>query len=1480
MTGIQLIDALTVDATGRATLSLDQLPAGLAGALGPFLAPARQLVFEQVTDHTAAADHVTVAGVVTTPPFTGMTVTAALTVVDGAVTAAIQAVGDDTWSIGASFSRLDPCALDLLRFTAPTLSFQWPGAVDASAASLAFTGTMLTLTGVALLDLTLPAPGSTVHGQITVVPSPTGGDTDTDTRSWPQVTLAGPAASISLGPLTVGDLSVGATADRQAAAGSNLTVYEPPLRVAGSVSFATGGRAHDVAIFTELSGPADAALFGADFSAVGDLPLADVAALMRQALSIPFGFDVPGNVRLGEVRLVLTPTADTAVRELSATVSTRAQWPITDRLTVENIDVTFRCQPGPQGFSVGLRGFLAVGTAATLEVAADSATRSLGARLREGDPPPAVRAVHQALTGQDGSHLPDLRIDRLECSVTLPADNTPMTVHGLVQLAGTWQITDTLEVGDALFMITHSTAGTTFRAGGRLAIDDISVRVNAGYNPADGWQFSGETGPGQQIPIGTFIASLSRKFGRVELPAPLAGLTVSNLRAAFGTKSTDIAFAAEADIPLSPNESAQILVSVTFRKGAKGYEGSVAGQLTIGELAFDLRFSANAAETRFVATYRATGTARTIAVQQLVAGVSDEVAALVPAGLVITLNDAILAVNRTAAGTTVLLGFDLGARLNLSELPLVGQLRPTGQQAGIEDLRLVVAGASLDRAGVAAVNAMLPDGIAKLPLPPATADPGAPDIAVPQGLSVSARLDLGGTPQTLALPVAGSGPPSADPGRPATPDTPVAVTSSDTAKWYTLQKSLGPLYLSRIGVRYQDAVLWILLDAALSALGLTVSLDGLALGSPLSRFDPRFDLRGLGIDYRNPAVEIGGTFLRTTVTDSRGGTYDEYDGAAVLRAKALTLSAIGSYAYIDGHPSLFIYAVLDYPIGGPSFFFVTGLAAGFGYNRALIVPPVEGVAQFPLVAEATKGATPVAAAADPAARVAAELAALRSAVPPSTGQNFLAVGIRFTSFQMLDSFALLTVAFGQRFEVNLLGLSTLLIPPRVPGDSPAPPLVEIQLALKAAFVPDDGFLGVAAQLTPASYLLSRDCHLTGGFAFSCWFPAVNAPASRAGDFVLTLGGYHPGFDPPGHYPRVPRLGLNWKVSEQLAVKGDAYFALTPSMLMCGFVLDATWTGGDLRAALRAGADFLVAWKPYHYEAHAYASLQVTYRLDFFGTREIRLDASADLRLWGPPFTGRARVSLSVVEFDIAFGDTAPQAPVPLDWAAFKASFLPVSSCTVVLRDGLVRKTSDTPADLGVVNPKRFLLVTDSVIPSTAAQAGSRVDVSGLALSPVGVAPMAIPLGAFAASQTLRIRRDGQPAEQYFSFTPVVKRLPAALWGAHLTPALGDADFVEQALSGFEIRPAAAADPDTGATVGRNKWQYDDAPVSPTFGWQAGPGEPIGGERATAAVVRDTIAAATTVTARARLLNALGVTATIDVDPSAADAFVTAEGGRS
>ena len=149
-----------------------------------------------------------------------------------------------------------------------------------------------------------------------------------------------------------------------------------------------------------------------------------------------------------------------------------------------------------------------------------------------------------------------------------------------------------------------------------------------------------------------------------------------------------------------------------------------------------------------------------------------------------------------------------------------------------------------------------------------------------------------------------------------------------------------------------------------------------------------------------------------------------------------------------------------------------------------------------------------------------------------------------------------------------------------------------ELELKASFSPDTGLVAVEGQLTPQSFILSRDCHLIGGFAFYFWFSGPHQ-----GEFVVTLGGYSPRFTPPAYYPQVPRLGLNWKVCQELTIKGELYFALTPKAVMAGGGMSAVWESGCIRAWFYVGADFLMVFTPLQYYLSAGVHLGASVRLN-------------------------------------------------------------------------------------------------------------------------------------------------------------------------------------------------------------------------------------------------------------------------------------------
>lgn len=938
-----------------------------------------------------------------------------------------------------------------------------------------------------------------------------------------------------------------------------------------------------------------------------------------------------------------------------------------------------------------------------------------------------------------------------------------------------------------------STSNTAVTLLGKLTIADVDLTMVANHVSADsGWDFAGSTGTGQQIPIGSLIDFLVKKFGAISPPTEISNLTIENLRLTFNTRSKDFTFSGETQLPIGadPQQTVDAIIVIEIRHQTDGsFSKRFSGQFEVAELAFDLIFESErqtttTASQALVAAYR-DPKGHPVNIDDLInlVGLDD-----VTTGLSITIKEALAAyvahVNGTGSQTSRwLFGISIDGHLNLSalkidELPLIGATL-SAHESLMLDLGVLIPSKPFTVDEINRFNSLVSNGT--LSLPPK---------AINQ-LNLAANLRVGADSKQFDVPLgqelspaggASQTSPATDFNRGSTPGAVGDITSPDGVHWVKLQKTIGPLDFQQLGMRYREQRIHAYLDAALTAHGLTIGLSGLSVSSRIDKFQPAFSLNDLAIDYRNGPVEIGGSFLKVA---------DGFAGLAIVRTETLTLGAIGVYANLQRHPSLFVYTVLDTPLGGPAFFFVTGLAAGFGYNRLLQVPPVDQITTFPLVQEAVGGlaGTP---------NLADELTKLQHYIPPSLGNVFLAIGIRFTSFKMIDSFILLSATFGHRFELDVVGLSTLVLPATDAESANVTPIAEVQLALRAAFIPEDGFLGVSAQLTPNSFLLSRRCHLTGGFAFYAWFAGIHD-----GDFVLTVGGYHPHFSRPRHYPLVPRLGFNWQVNDQVTFKGSAYYALTASAIMAGCRLSATWHDGRLRAWFEVGLNVLISWKPYHYEADFYIDFGVAFTFHVFGTHHITVHLGANLDIWGPEFAGKAHIHLYILSFTIHFGARDRSQLKPIPWSQFRQSFLPTDLtrvCTITLKAGLIDRQAAKDStetgrgdlnDLGVVNPKTLCVTTDSVIPLQRAYAGSRgqseLDRAGATTS-FQIGTMQVKSDELVSTLRIFITCDGNAAETAFEFHPRTKNAPAALWGARLKPALHGEQMVHQLLTGYEIHP--------------------------------------------------------------------------------------------
>ena len=913
--------------------------------------------------------------------------------------------------------------------------------------------------------------------------------------------------------------------------------------------------------------------------------------------------------------------------------------------------------------------------------------------------------------------------------------------------------------------------------------------------PGGGFKYIGRT---KNIAVKDFLAALPGELDET-LPDIIANISLTKLEVIYTSITSERIYAFEIDL-----DGIKLTLGIKLTKDPQTQVTKKTLLLTINNLQFQLYFSKNVTSNLFVATYNDPDKT-SIKIKELIEPISADVASYIPESLEISLKNALFAYNKEGETSKFILGLDLGGNITLSDLPLVGKKFPQDQTAGVEGLRILVA--SEQFAQTKPINDLLPQNIIALPQ------------KIPnQGLSLSAVMRFGDKIETLELAIAGKQPtptptaaaaPVAQTTAPTTtPATPTALaqttpTTSDKTKWFNLQKTFGPVQFKRVGVQYQNSAVWFLLDAALSAAGLTLSLDGLSVGSSIKEFEPRFRLQGLGIDYKSKgAIAIGGAFLKAG---------NEYFGAAVISTKTLTLSAIGSYTEIDGgHPSLFIYAILDKPIGGPAFFFVTGLALGFAYNRSLILPTLDQVFEYPLVKAAVGDAS---AGAGGLIEIQRQL---QPYIPPKVGQVALAVGIKFTSFKIINSFALLIAIFGDRFELSLIGISTLIAPPAEVGQV-ITPLAQVRIALLARFIPSEGILQVEGKLLPDSYLFARNCQLTGGFAFYCWFAG-----QYAGDFVLTVGGYHPRFPVPAHYPKVDPLGLNWRISSKLSIKGSVYFALTSSAFMAGGRLEAVWKSGNLKAWFIAQAHFLISWRPYFYDASIRVQIGVSYTFKIFGFRKtISVDVSAGLHIWGPEFSGTASVDLSIVSFTVRFGSRSATTPPPISWSEFKASFLPAQEeiCSIAVKTGLLRTVGEGESELWIVNPKEFVLMAGSVIPAKTSEA-TNVGSIGTTEEKFGVAPMNTSSDEFSESKyTISITEAETGVEQQFAYIPIYKNVPVAMWGESSQTNLKGKKFINQALSGFEIKPKNPPKPGETQNIDRRNLSYDSESLRDFYDWQ-------------------------------------------------------------
>jgi hypothetical protein len=979
------------------------------------------------------------------------------------------------------------------------------------------------------------------------------------------------------------------------------------------------------------------------------------------------------------------------------------------------------------------------------------------------------------------------------------------------------------EVGFAIEY--DSSAGLGGELVATFMIAGCRLYASAGYHKQSGWAFSGGTVEPVAIDVDHLLGEVDKLFG-LPLPAGTtpAQIKVENLNIDYATGTSHFELKSLVDLEVA---GTKLDLGIEIASDADGKRFH--GYLWFEENVFTLDFTDDQSKVVSASwseepeapplTFETIAKALGLPLPQLPKEIDVEFTGATltydfdSETLRLTIDTKsgghalLAAVPDGSGGHQLVLGVGLGGELSLSQLPLVGPELSGAEKLAITGLRAFATTSPLPEAAATKFNQLAPPS----PLP-------LPEKGLPGDVTLAAELCIGNEEKPLALSAGGSksAQPQAElepqaefelPQAALEPARSLAVQGTGSSAppatlWLPVQRSFGPVTVSQVGVRYAAGAVWFEVSGSLAAGPASLELIGLGFGVPLAEPEHvRFGLDGLGVGYSQPPLEIAGSLTNLSPPD---GSSLEFQGGLVIEAESFTLEAFGYYGNGgDGSGnrfnSLFVFLEGGAEIGGPPFFFVTGFAAGFGYNSSLALPPVEKVASFPMIAALPDAPNPEPAAlGGPNPTPLTVLNTLTSANPPwvapTRGEFWGAAGITFTTFELVKSQALLVVEAGDKLLISLLGLSTARFPQEGPDV-----YAQVELELEARLDPGAGEFWVEAILAPSSFVIDPACHLTGGFAFCTWF----GPSKQAGDFVLTLGGYHPAFAPPSYYPTVPRLGFSWQLGGAVTVSGKAYFALTPSAFMLGGELDVTFQSGNLRAWLTAGADVILHWSPFWFDAHIWVSIGASYRLDlWFTTVTLSVSIGADLRLWGPPTGGTVTVNWYVIEFTIPFGSRGPRTEVS-SWKTV-GKLLPASSISISAVSGLTAPAAvSAGGDAGepwVVRGGSFSFATATPVPASLLKVGSGTYEK--AFPSLDVRPLAAT--GVASTHALTITDAANPKDDVsgaFEVKPVTAAVPASLWGAPADTAKvpsAAGQLVEGQAVGLEL---TVKPPEEGASAG-------------------------------------------------------------------------------
>jgi hypothetical protein len=446
-----------------------------------------------------------------------------------------------------------------------------------------------------------------------------------------------------------------------------------------------------------------------------------------------------------------------------------------------------------------------------------------------------------------------------------------------------------------------------------------------------------------------------------------------------------------------------------------------------------------------------------------------------------------------------------------------------------------------------------------------------------------------------------------------------------------LERTLGPLKLHRVALelgvegtpalpRFSGSFS---LGVEVGPFVATVQDIGMSLALvPATAKRARFKVgsRGLGFGFEPPtgvgfAIDAetvkGGGFLSLDVDAGR------YAGVLELVTPSFGLTALGILnTKIPGEPrgwSLFfaLTATFNPGIQLGFGFVLTGVGGVFAVNRRLDEPAMR-------VAVRGGNLDSVLFPSDVVAEAPRIFATVESMFPIAKGSFVFGpmIKIGWGSPTLVEAMIGVFVSLPSPLIIALLGRVRLALP----ADEP---ILVLNMDIAGSINFGAGTVGLDAQIHDSSLW---KLELTGGMAFRACFK------DRPG-FLLSVGGFHPAFDPPADVGPLARMGMSLRLgkAENVLVTLRSYFALTSNTLQFGAGIEVS--AGVAKFKITGGAyfDALFVWRPFHFTADMGAYFAVTWR-DW----EL-LAVRVALTLDGPgPWRARGEATFTILKLELGF----------------------------------------------------------------------------------------------------------------------------------------------------------------------------------------------------------------------------------------------------